>query len=133
MLPPPRSAVQARINWFRGMAGVPDGVSFDANWNGQNQQTALMMSANRNLSHTPPTNWLCYTAAGGDSAGKSNICYLSGFGNVDPGCVAGYIRDTGDNNQAVGTAAGFCTRKLPPWPAAMCPNPASTDGLTLSG
>jgi len=61
-----------------------------------------MMSANRNLSHTPPTNWLCYTAAGGDSAGKSNICYLSGFGNVDPGCVAGYIQDNGDNNQAVG-------------------------------
>src|SRR5262249_18266693 len=82
-----RNAVLARINWFRGMAGVPNGINFQSSWNQQDQQAALMMSANQTLSHTPPTNWACYTAAGAEAASKSNVCYLSGFGNVDPGCV----------------------------------------------
>ena len=97
-----RAAVLSRINWFRGMAGVPAGIVFEPQWNGQNQQAALMMSANQTLSHTPPSNWACYTASGAEAAGKSNICYLTGFGNVDPGCVSGYMQDYGDSNQAVG-------------------------------
>ncbi len=97
-----RNAVLARVKWYRGMAGVPDGIVYDAGWNGQDQQAALMMSANQNLSHTPPSNWACYTAAGAKAAGKSNICYLFGFGNIDPGCVSGYMRDDGSNNLVVG-------------------------------
>ena len=97
-----RAAVQARINWFRGMAGVPDGVVFNPGWNAQNQQAALMMSANRTLNHNPPNSWACYTASGAQAAGNSNICYLLGFGNEDPGCVQAYVSDNGTNNQPVG-------------------------------
>ena len=97
-----RTAVFDRINWFRGMAGVPAGIGANTAWSGQNQQAALMMSANQTLNHFPPTSWACYTAAGAEAAGKSNICYLSGFGSRDPGCVAAYVSDTGSNNTAVG-------------------------------
>ncbi len=97
-----RTAVFDRINWFRGMAGVPAGIGANPTWSGQNQQAALMMSANQTLNHFPPTSWACYTASGAEAAGKSNICYLLGFGSSDPGCVAAYVSDTGNNNLAVG-------------------------------
>ncbi|MFN7925696.1 MAG: CAP domain-containing protein [Bryobacteraceae bacterium] len=96
-----KDAVTQRINWYRGMAGVPAGVSLDAVSSGKDQQAALMMSANRTLSHTPPASWTCYTADGAQAAGNSNICYW--FGSInDSGCVALYIADTGSNNTAVG-------------------------------
>ncbi len=97
-----RNAVLARVKWYRGMAGVPDGVVYDTTWNSGNQQAALMMSANQALNHEPPASWACYTAAGKEAAGRSNICYLSNFGNVDPGCVSGYMRDDGASNLYVG-------------------------------
>lgn len=97
-----KDAVAARINWFRGMAGVPMGITLNASWNAKDQQAALMMSANKALSHSPPSNWLCYTGEGAEAAGKSNLCYLWGYGNTDPGCVALYMRDDGANNAAVG-------------------------------
>jgi hypothetical protein len=96
------NAVLTRINFFRGMAGVPMGVTFHSTFSAKNQQAAMMMSRNNALSHTPPTSWTCYNADGAEAAGKSNICLLSGFGNSDPGCVAGYIEDAGSNNAAVG-------------------------------
>jgi hypothetical protein len=36
------------------MAGVPAGVSLDSILNSKDQAAALMMSANRQLSHFPP-------------------------------------------------------------------------------
>ncbi|MDX1981556.1 MAG: hypothetical protein SFV51_14910 [Bryobacteraceae bacterium] len=96
------NAVITRINFFRGMAGVPMGVTLNSTFSAKNQQAAMMMSRNQALSHTPPTSWACYNADGAEAAGKSNICMLSGFGNADPGCVAGYIEDAGSNNSAVG-------------------------------
>lgn len=97
-----RDAVQRRINYFRGMAGVPMGITFDAAFNGKNQKAALIMSANKALSHTPPSNWACLSAEGTEAAGKSNICLLYGYGTKDPGCVALYMVDSGSNNQPVG-------------------------------
>lgn len=97
-----RNAVAARINWYRGMAGVPTGITLtNPTWNLQAQQAALMMSANRNLSHTPPTNWTCYTAEGASGAGNSNLCYTFNL-NGDPGCVSLYIKDSGPSNGPVG-------------------------------
>ncbi len=97
-----RNAVTTRVNWFRGMAGIPMGITLNNTWNAKDQQAALMMSRNQALDHTPPSSWLCYTADGYEAAGKSNLCYLSGYGNTDPGCVALYMRDDGSNNAAVG-------------------------------
>lgn len=97
-----KAAVLARIQWFRGMAGVPTGIALSTTKNQNSQKAALIMSANGQLSHSPPSNWTCYTPEGANAAGNSNICALWGYGNSDPGCVAGYVRDNGSNNQAVG-------------------------------
>jgi hypothetical protein len=59
-----------------------------------------MFSANRNISHSPPTNWVDYSADGAEAAANSNICY--GSPAIDPGCMNLYLWDTGSGNTAVG-------------------------------
>jgi hypothetical protein len=57
------------------------------------------MSAQGSLSHTPPTNWACYTTNGAEAAGKSNI----GLGADGPGVIDLYVDDPGSGgNAAVG-------------------------------
>jgi uncharacterized protein YkwD len=94
-----KAAILRRINWFRAMAGIPAAVQFDASFSQQAQQAALMMAANQQLSHTPPTNWLCYTTTGAAAAGKSNLT----IGRTGPDAIGeSYMRDEGANNAAVG-------------------------------
>jgi hypothetical protein len=98
-----RDAVAARINWFRGMAGVPAVISLDSTYNQKDQQAALMFSANRQISHTPPNSWLDWSAGGAEAASNSNICSYFGSQNwTDSGCIALYVMDSGANNAAVG-------------------------------
>jgi hypothetical protein len=96
-----KAAVLQRINWFRGMAGVPAGVTLDPALGVKDAGAALMMSANRSLNHFPPATWTCYTAAGAEAAAKSNICIWTGTID-DPGCVELYMRDHGASNAVVG-------------------------------
>jgi hypothetical protein len=93
-----RDTLGLRINYYRAMAGVPAAVVLNGLWNAKDQQAALMMSANNNLSHTPPSSWSCYTADGAEAAGKSNLA----LGNYGPAAMDGYIEDYGDGNEAVG-------------------------------
>ncbi len=94
-----QNAVALRVNWFRSMAGVPPGITLNAVFSSKDQQAALMFSANNALSHSPPTNWTCYTANAATAAGNSNICI--GFFN-DPGCIALYMQDFGSGNSEAG-------------------------------
>ena len=94
-----KDAVAARINWFRAMAGVPPQIAISPVYSAKDQQAALMFSANRQISHNPPSSWVDYSAEGAEAAANSNICY--GYSN-DPGCVAAYIGDSGSNNAAAG-------------------------------
>ncbi len=95
-------AAAERFNLFRGLAGVPAGIWFDNAVNHPpDQQAALMFSANQQLSHSPPSTWTCYTAAGASAAGHANICISYNF-PTDPGCVTRYVDDSGQNNDAVG-------------------------------
>jgi uncharacterized protein YkwD len=94
-----QDAVAARINWFRAMAGVPPQITISPVYSAKDQQAALMFSANRQISHSPPSNWVDYSAEGAEAAANSNICY--GYSN-DPGCVTAYISDWGSNNAVVG-------------------------------
>ncbi len=91
-------AVLRRINWLRALAGIPASIALDGSYCVQDQQAAVMMSANTNLSHNPPTTWSCYTADGAAAANKSDL-YL---GNSGPGAITGYVQDFGGNNAAVG-------------------------------
>ncbi|MCB0084787.1 MAG: CAP domain-containing protein, partial [Caldilineaceae bacterium] len=87
-----------RINYYRAMAGVPADITLLADYNQQAQAAALMMSVNQRSSHDPTVDWTCYTIAGDTAAQNSNL-YLGVFGTA---AIDGYIRDPGDNNDAVG-------------------------------
>jgi len=62
-----------RVNYFRAMVGLPGDVVLSNAWSLKAQEAALMMSAQGQLSHSPGTSWACYTAAGAEAAGKSNL------------------------------------------------------------
>ena len=93
-----KQAVLKRINFYRGMAGVPAAPTISATNSAKDQQAALMFVANGALSHNPPSSWTCWTAEGAEAAGKSNIAIgVFGWNAIDM-----YMRDNGSNNAAVG-------------------------------
>ncbi len=87
-----------RINYFRRLAGVKDSIIFRSDYNQKCQEAALMMRANNTLNHTPPNTWICYTEAGKEAAGKSNLS----SGPAASAAINQYIQDLGSNNAAVG-------------------------------
>lgn len=95
--PPAQTATLTAINYFRELAGLP-AVAFDASLSAKAQQAALMMYAQNDLSHDPPPTWACYTAAGDEGAGASNL-YL---GSAGASSIAGYMDDPGSNNYFAG-------------------------------
>ena len=93
-----KSAILRRINYFRGMAGVPAEISFNAEYSRKAQAAALMISVNQQLSHDPPPDWICWSTDGWEGSANSNMS-LGGFG-VD--AIKGQMRDAGSGNSAVG-------------------------------
>jgi hypothetical protein len=90
-------AVLRRINWMRAMAGVPAGITFNATYNADNQEMALMISANNTLNHNPPTNYICYTTNGASVAGSDQAIGVDGAD-----AITDFIWDFGGNNSEVG-------------------------------
>ena len=86
------------MNYYRAMTGLPGDLDNDTELNPGSQEAALMMIAEGDLSHSPPPDWACYTAAGAAAAGASNLA----LGNAGPSAVRAYIRDSGTFNTAVG-------------------------------
>lgn len=70
------------VNLYRFMAGLPE-VSTDPTLNANAQQCALMMDANNQLNHSPPSDWNCYTDEGKNAASQSNISGGPGVQAVD--------------------------------------------------
>ncbi len=93
-----KQAIQTRINYFRAMAGVPATISLNTTYNNKAQQAALIMAAQGDLDHNPPTSWSCYTADGAEAASKSNLS----LGNAGYDAVFSQMRDDGSNNAPVG-------------------------------
>lgn len=90
-----RDRVLAVLNDIRARHGLP-AVTYALSDEAASMQSALMMAANGQLSHTPPTDWKCYTGAGATAAGQSNI-YL-GFGSglrysQDADIMVGYLTE----------------------------------------
>jgi uncharacterized protein YkwD len=92
-----QSSTLAAINFFRAM-GRLDPVTLDKALSAQAQKAALMMDANFALDHDPPQSWSCWSAAGTDAAGQSNLC----LGCSGAEAVAAYLIDSGDGNGVVG-------------------------------
>jgi hypothetical protein len=114
-----------RVNYYRALVDLPPVTLLTGTPVTNSQASALMMSANGALSHTPPTSWLCYTAEGAAGAGSSNIALgIRGVGAID-----GYMSDPGAGNTAVGhrrwilypPRSGMATGDIPSvtgnWPA----------------
>ena len=95
-----RAATLRAVNFVRSLGGLAP-VSFEATLNARSQQTALIMSANQSLSHTPPRTWRCWTRTGSDNAGRSNLA-LSYPSITSAGLVGLYMGEPGTTNQAVG-------------------------------
>jgi len=93
-----QQAVIDRVNYFRSLAGLPSVTLLGGIPTTQAQGAALMMSANNALSHSPPSNWICYTGDGATGAGKSNIAL--GVNGVD--AIDLYVDDPGGGNSAAG-------------------------------
>jgi uncharacterized protein YkwD len=92
-------ATLLRVNYFRALAGLPGDVVLSNAWSLKAQDAAMMMSAQGQLSHTPGTNWSCYTASGAEAAGKSNLA----LGADAARAIDLYMDDPGSGgNAAVG-------------------------------
>ena len=94
-------ATLGRVNYFRAMSGLRGDVAFDAAANAQCQQVALMMAAERNVSHRPPSSWRGYTRAAATTANQADLC-MNWDADNGPGAVDRYMADDGPSNAAVG-------------------------------
>ncbi len=95
-----RLATLRAINFVRSMSGLAP-VGLNSTLNARSQRTALMMSAQKALSHAPSRRWRCYSAVGAANAGKSNLALA--YPNItSAGVVNQYMKDAGTNNHAVG-------------------------------
>ncbi|MCC6904147.1 MAG: CAP domain-containing protein, partial [Polyangiaceae bacterium] len=95
------------VNLYRFIVGLPQ-VTNSASMDQQAQACALMMDANNQLSHTPPSSWQCYTSVGAGSAGKSNIATTPGVAAVDL-----YMADPG-NSTTIGHRRWILSNSLGP-------------------
>lgn len=93
-----QNRVIQRINYYRRLVGLPDNITLDPSRNAATQEAALMMRANNSLSHSPPTSWTCYTAAGALGAGSSNLA----IGSFASNAIKLYMDDPGTGNEPVG-------------------------------
>lgn len=92
-----RNATMDMVNYFRVMTGLPV-VSNLGSKNDEAQEAALMMDAANSLSHTPAADWPCYTAAGDEGAGSSNLA----LGAAGARAIDLYMEDPGTFNNHVG-------------------------------
>ena len=127
-----RDSILQRINWYRRMAGMDD-VSERADYTADAQSAALIMAAEGELSHQPPSSWACYTAQGARGAGKSNLHYRSEYlrkSYEGVNAIDSYMRDSGDNNNAVGHRRWIIQPELHQMGLGKAYSPsASTDAL----
>ncbi len=92
------NAVLTRINYFRRMVGLNSHCTMDTSLYQQEQEAALMQSANSSLSHTPPTSWLCYTSTGSTGCGSSNLA----LGYNSTNAITAFMSDDGTGNEPTG-------------------------------
>ncbi|MBT0769333.1 CAP domain-containing protein [Kineosporia sp. J2-2] len=85
------------VNFFRAMSGLAP-ITFDAKLSAGAQKAALIMDAESSLSHFPPRSWNCWSKAGAEAAGRSNLC----LGCTGAESILEYMDDPGPGNKAAG-------------------------------
>lgn len=89
------------INFVRWMSGAGP-VTFDQTLSDKAARAAQMMVVNNALNHAPPTSWTCYSTAGKDAAGKSNLSSWGGITQTTASLIGRYMTDGGTGNVAAG-------------------------------
>jgi len=89
-----------RINYFRRMAGLSDNVVFDATLNEQTQAAALLMYANRRLTHAPTKSMKCYSEDAKTGASMSNLGQLTP--DTEERVMVDLMEDPGKSNNTMG-------------------------------
>lgn len=102
-----RANTLRQVNLFRFLAGLLP-VSEDPSKSVNAQACALMLDANKMLSHTPPATWTCYTSAGAAAAGQSNIATTKGVR-----AIGLYMNDRG-NETTIGHRRWLLSNSLGP-------------------
>ncbi len=92
-----RDSVIQRVNWYRRMAGLGT-ITENIEHSRTAQHAALMMAANGRLSHSPASDWKCYSAAGATGAASSNLAR----GSNGIFAINAYMQDYGRSNVSVG-------------------------------
>lgn len=85
------AATLRTVNAVRAFMGL-EPVTFDSALNRTALAAALMMKARGALDHYPTGDWPCWSAAGADGAGKSNLHRGTATGSS---AVLSYMRDAG--------------------------------------
>ncbi|MDP3967599.1 MAG: CAP domain-containing protein [Nocardioides sp.] len=94
-----RRATRKAVNFARAMGGL-DPIRFTRFQNRRAQEAALIMGANRSLSHYPPRNWRCWTTKGNKGAQTGNLALR--HPSIPSGrAIDQYMDDEDDNNYAV--------------------------------
>jgi len=95
-----KAATLESLNFVRALGHLAP-VTFTRRLSAKAQQAALIMSANGALSHDPPRSWKCWTRAGSNAAGHSNLAY--GFPTLTAGAtIVQYMTDPGETNYFAG-------------------------------
>lgn len=106
--------VLATLNAIRALHRLPP-VTYSPGDEAAAQAAALLQAVNDSLSHTPPSSWRCYSAAGATGSGTSNL--YGGFGNgltvqSDESILAGWLTET---NNVVADSVGHRRWLLDPF------------------
>ena len=101
-----RDSVFRRVNWYRSMAGL-EPVTENPDRTREAQAAALIVAAQGDGSHSPPSHWRCWTSDGYEGASRSNLS----LGRYGLRAVDSYMRDHGSNNTQVGHRMSI----LEPW------------------
>lgn len=91
-----RKQIENLVNVYRGFNNLKPMCEVSA-WSSTAQSAALIMAANKALSHDPPTTWKCWTQDGKDGAGSSNLATSTGLPSIRL-----YFEDPGAGNYFVG-------------------------------
>ena len=94
---PTKAKILQRLDYYRKVVGLNNIISENMSKSDKAQLAALIMNANDQLDHDPPSSWKCYTNEGKDGAGNSLLTMTKNAEAIDS-----YIRDQGADNGPVG-------------------------------
>lgn len=92
-----KAKILQRLDYYRKAVGLNNIISENISKSDKAQMAALIMNANDQLDHDPPSSWKCYTTEGNEGAGNSLLTMTKNAEAIDS-----YIRDQGADNGPVG-------------------------------